>query len=135
MDDPKYTDNYPGPCAQKISDMRQYGRSILDKWPRYFKETLGKDIENEMLMMLRLATKGRLHYMNQSTLKDLDVSKAMLDAFLREANATMFTDRKGEKRRLLTNQSFGVWTGYTSEIGKLIGAWIKSTADRKDHRR
>ena len=115
--------------------MRQYGRSILDKWPRYWKSTLGADIENEMLSMLRLATKARLHYMNQSTLKDLDVSKAMLDMFLREANATMFTDKKGEKRRLLTNQSYGTWTGFTVEIGKLIGAWIKSTADRKtDHR-
>lgn len=88
----------------------------------------------EMLLMLRLATKARLRYMNKSTLGDLDTSNAVLDSLLRQANNVVFEDRKGQKRRLLTDHSYGTWSGLTEEIGKLIGAWLDSVKDRKNSR-
>lgn len=86
----------------------------------------------EMLTMLRLATKARLRYMNKSTLADLDTSNAILNALLRQANSTIFTDRSGKERRLLSDHSFGEWTRQTEEIGRLIGGWIKAVGNRRN---
>lgn len=121
----------PGPCCQKIDDMIQYARPIIGRWPAFYKYTIGEDIMREMLLMLRLATKARLRYMNKSTLADLDTSKAMLDVLIQQANKAIFTDKKGQTRRLLTDHSFSVWSEYTEEIGKLIGGWLNSVKDRK----
>ena len=119
----------------KIDDMIQYARPIISRWPAFHKYTLGEDIMQDMYTMLRLATKARLRYMNKSTLADLDTSKAVLDVFVQQANKVIFTGRDGKERRLLSDHSYGVWSGLIGEIGSLIGAWINSVSGRKsgDH--
>lgn len=127
-----YNSANPGPCCQKIEDMINYARPMIGRWPPFHKYTIGEDIMREMYLMLRLATRARLKYMNKSTLADLDISKAMLEVLVKSANDIEFTDRKGNKRRLLTDHSYGVWSGYIEEIGKLIGGWMKTVNDRKN---
>lgn len=127
----KYDRSNPGPCCQKIDDMIQYARPIVERWPSFHKRSLGVDIMQEMYTMLRLATKARLRYMNKSTLADLDTSKAVLDVFVQQANKIIFTDKSGKKRRLLTDQSYGEWSSKIEEIGALIGGWMQSVSGRK----
>ena len=126
-----------GPCCQKIDDMIGYARPIIARWPPFHRYTLGEDIMKEMLNMLRLATKARLRYMNKSTLSELDTSKAILEVFVKQANSVIFTDRKGQTRRLITDQNYGTWSEKIDEIGRLIGGWIESVKNRKnaDNRR
>lgn len=133
MQDIKYSSANPGPCCQKIEDMINYARPMISRWPPFHRYTLGEDIMQEMYMMLRLATKARLRYMNKSTLAELDTSKAVLEAFVRSANGVVFTDRSGCKRRLITDRSFGEWTEKINEIGALIGGWMSSVKDRKSN--
>lgn len=127
----KYDKNNPGPCCQKIDDMIQYARPIVERWPSFHKRSLGVDIMQEMYTMLRLATKARLRYMNKSTLADLDTSKAVMDIFIQQANKIIFTDKSGKTRRLLTDQSYGEWSKKIDEIGALIGGWMNSVSGRK----
>lgn len=127
----KYDRSNPGPCCQKIDDMIQYARPIVERWPSFYKRSLGVDIMQEMYTMLRLATKARLRYMNKSTLADLDTSKAVLDIFIQQANKIIFTDKSGKTRRLLTDQSYGEWSKKIDEIGALIGGWMNSVSGRK----
>lgn len=127
----KYDRSNPGPCCQKIDDMIQYARPIVERWPSFHKRSLGVDIMQEMYTMLRLATKARLRYMNKSTLADLDTSKAVLDIFIQQANKIIFTDKSGKTRRLLTDQSYGEWSKKIDEIGALIGGWLNSVSGRK----
>lgn len=127
----KYDRSNPGPCCQKIDDMIQYARPIVERWPSFHKRSLGVDIMQEMYTMLRLATKARLRYMNKSTLADLDTSKAVLDIFIQQANKIIFTDKSGKTRRLLTDQSYGEWSKKIYEIGALIGGWMNSVSGRK----
>jgi hypothetical protein len=127
----KYDKSNPGPCCQKIDDMIQYARPIVERWPSFHKRSLGVDIMQEMYTMLRLATKARLRYMNKSTLADLDTSKAVLDIFIQQANKIIFTDKSGKTRRLLTDQSYGEWSKKIDEIGALIGGWMNSVSGRK----
>lgn len=127
----KYDRSNPGPCCQKIDDMIQYARPIVERWPSFHKRSLGVDIMQEMYTMLRLAAKARLRYMNKSTLADLDTSKAVLDIFIQQANKIIFTDKSGKTRRLLTDQSYGEWSKKIDEIGALIGGWMNSVSGRK----
>lgn len=127
----KYDRSNPGPCCQKIDDMIQYARPIVERWPSFHKRSLGVDIMQEMYTMLRLATKARLRHMNKSTLADLDTSKAVLDIFIQQANKIIFTDKSGKTRRLLTDQSYGEWSKKIDEIGALIGGWMNSVSGRK----
>lgn len=126
MSEPQYTNANPGPCCQKIEDMILYSNDVIGKWPAYYKRTIGTVICNEMLLMLRLATKARMRHMNKSTLADLDTSKGTLEALVRVANRTVFTDKSGKRRRLLRDQNFGVWSDKIDEIGRLIGGWTNS---------
>jgi hypothetical protein len=126
MPEPQYTNANPGPCCQKIEDMILYSNDVIGKWPAYYKRTIGTVIYNEMLLMLRLVTKARTRHMNKSTLADLDTSKGTLEALLRVANRTVFTDKSGKQRRLLRDQNFGVWSDKLDEIGRLIGGWLNS---------
>lgn len=132
----KYDAKNPGPCCQKIDDMICWARPIVERWPSFHKRSLGVDIMQEMYLMLRLATKARLKYMNKSTLGDLDTSKAVLEVLIQQANKTVFTAKNGQERRLLTDQSYGVWSEKIAEIGALIGGWINSVSGRKssDHK-
>lgn len=135
MQDIKYSSSNPGPCCQKIEDMINYARPMISRWPPFHRYTLGEDIMREMYMMLRLATKARLRYMNKSTLAELDTSKAVLEVLVRSANGVVFTDRNGCKRRLITDRGFGEWTARITEIGALIGGWMSSVKDRRNNSR
>lgn len=64
-------------------------------------------------------------YYNKTTLQELDTEKEILKVFVRQANATEFCDKKGEKRKLLSDHTYGVWAEKLTEIGKLIGGWIQ----------
>lgn len=135
MSEMKYDTSNPGPCCQRIDDMIQYGRPIIEHWPRFYRDTVGKQIMDEMLTMLRLATKARLKYMNKSTLGDLDTSKEIVLILIGQANRIVFQDRKGKQRRLLTDHSYGHWSEQIVEIGRLIGGWMNSVSDRKNSNR
>ena len=131
MPEAKYSFDNPGPCCQKIEDMIDYGEKIIERWPVFRRRVIGEDIDREMYQMLRLATKANLRYMNKSTLAELDTSRAFVKALIRRANRITFTDRNGQNRRLLSDQSYGEWSRQLGEIGALIGGWINSVSGRK----
>lgn len=123
-----YTDI--GPTCQKIEDMMGFARPIIGRWPPFYRYTLGEDIYEEMILLLRLATKARLKYYNKTTLQELDTEKEILKALVRQANKTEFTDKSGNKRKLLSDHSYGVWAEKLVEIGRLIGGWLQSIKDK-----
>lgn len=116
---------YIGPTCQKIEDMIAFASPIIGRWPPFYRYTLGEDVYRQMIQLLRLATKARLKYYNKTTLQELDTEKEILKVFVRQANATEFCDKKGEKRKLLSDHTYGVWAEKLTEIGKLIGGWIQ----------
>lgn len=121
-----------GPTCQKIADMIEYGRPIVARWPRFYRDDLGRDIKQHMREMLRLATKARLRYYNKTTLAELDVEKEMLKIALREANRSTFKDKSGRERQLLSDQSYGVWSERIVEIGSMIGGWMRAINESRD---
>lgn len=123
-----------GPTCQKIEDMIGYARPIINKWPPFYRYTLGEDIYRQMILLLRLATKARLRHYNKTTLQELDTEKEILKTLLRLANNTEYSDRQGGKRRLLPDHNYGVWAEKMLEIGRLIGGWIQSVTKEKQEK-
>lgn len=123
--------SYIGPTCQKIEDMIEYARPMLNRWPPFYRYTLGEDIYRQMILLLRLATKARLKYFNKTTLQELDTEKEILKMLVRQANKTSFADRNGQMRKLLNDHSYGVWSEKLVEIGKLIGGWIQGINKEK----
>lgn len=119
-----------GPTCQKIEDMMGFARPIIGRWPPFYRYTLGEDIYEEMILLLRLATKARLKYYNKTTLQELDTEKEILKALVWQANKTEFTDKSGNKRKLLSDHSYGVWAEKLVEIGRLIGGWLQSIKEK-----
>ena len=117
-----------GPTCIKIADMMKYGREIVGRWPRFYRDDLGIDIKRQMREMLRLATKARLKYYSKTTLQELDTEKEILKVYLREANGTTIKTKTGETRKLISDHSYGVWSEQVVEIGKLIGGWISAVS-------
>jgi len=126
--------NVIGPTCQKIEDMMGFARPIIGRWPPFYRYTLGENIYEEMILLLRLATKARLKHYNKTTLQELDTEKEILKVYVRQANATEFTDKSGQKRKLLSDHSYGVWSEKLMEIGRLIGGWILSIDKSKQEK-
>ncbi len=120
-----------GPTCQKIEDMIGFARPMIGRWPPFYRYTLGEDIYREMILLLRLATKARLKFCNKTTLQELDTEKEIVKVLVRQANQTEFTDKSGNKRKLLSDHSYGVWAEKLVEIGRLIGGWLQSIKDKE----
>ena len=115
-----------GPTCLKIEDMIDFARPIIQRWPPFYRYTLGEDIYRQMITLLRLATKARLKHYSKTTLQELDTEKEILKVFIRQANRAEYTDKSGKQRKVLSDHTYGVWSEKMVEIGRLIGGWIQS---------
>lgn len=115
-----------GPTCLKIEDMIDFARPIIQRWPPFYRYTLGEDIYRQMISLLRLATKARLKHYSKTTLQELDTEKEILKVFVRQANRATYTDKSGKERKVLSDNTYGVWAEKLAEIGRLIGGWIQS---------
>ena len=115
-----------GPTCQKIEDMIDFARPIIQRWPPFYRYTLGEDIYRQMIILLRLATTARLKHYSKTTLQELDTEKEILKVFIRQANRAEYTDKSGKQRKVLSDHTYGVWSEKMVEIGRLIGGWIQS---------
>ena len=115
-----------GPTCLKIEDMIDFARPIIQRWPPFYRYTLGEEIYRQMITLLRLATKTRLKHYGKTTLQELDTEKEILKVFIRQANRAEYTDKSGKQRKVLSDHTYGVWSEKMVEIGRLIGGWIQS---------
>lgn len=115
-----------GPTCLKIEDMIDFARPIIQRWPPFYRYTLGEEIYRQMITLLRLSTKARLKHYGKATLQELDTEKEILKVFIRQANRAEYTDKSGKQRKVLSDHTYGVWSEKMVEIGRLIGGWIQS---------
>lgn len=121
--------------AQKVEDMIDYAAPLIDRWPKLYKHTLGERIMDKMYQLSEICTAAELKYYKKTTLQELDIQNHMLQKLVRRAARTEYSMRQKDgtqgKRFLLNGQHYSVWSEKITEIGKLIGGWMKSVAERK----
>lgn len=89
-------------ALQKSDDLLNRVDGVVNRWPRLYKNSYGE----------------RLY-------------KLLADMEDRIAKTT-FTDKRGEKRGLITPGQHEEWVLLNIEIGRIIGGWLKQQAERKD---
>ena len=123
--------NSPGPTTQKIEDLIKWVRPIIRRWPKLERDTLGKEIMDDLHRMKHLSIRAGLHFYNQSTLRDLYIEKKYAESDMREASETTYVDKKKQVRHLIEVHSLGVWAQKIDEIGALIWGWKEKAEAKK----
>lgn len=102
----------------KIEDMMLYAYPVIRQFPKSEKFTLGTDIRNLMDEILGYAVAARKKYTKKTTLEYLDIANEKLQVYIRIAN----------RLHIISDHTYGVWSGYCVEIGKMIGGWMKTVS-------
>ncbi len=105
---------------QKTYDMIEYGYTCLRQFPKSEKFTLAAEIKDTMIRLLKLMIRANKRYYKKTTLQDIDVELATLRAYIRLAKDLKF----------LPIKKYENWSKMLSEIGKMLGGWIKSAKNK-----
>ena len=108
---------------QKHYDLILYAFPIIAQYPRSARFTLGQETQNCMIEIARLMARANAER-DQS--KRLDCLWT-IDRGLQELH--MLT-RLAKDLRMLSVRQYGLMNMRITEIGRLVGGWIKSTANR-----
>ena len=109
---------------QKVYDMILYGTICLRQFPKSEKYALANDIKESMYTMLRLIIAANKKYYKKTTMQDIDVELETLRTLIRLAS--------DKELQLLPFRKYENWSKMLSEIGKMLGGWIKTTNQKTE---
>lgn len=101
---------------KKIEDMIHYGYVAIKRYPKSERYALAADTKEAMYDLLELTIRANKRYHKKTTLQDMDIKLE----FLR------YLTRLGMELGVLPFKQYEVWNRYLSEIGRLLGGWMKS---------
>lgn len=101
---------------QKVYDMIEYAYPAIAQFPKSEKYALGTDIKRCMDVMLEKCIEAQKKYYKKTTLQDFDIANTKLRAYLRLSFSLGF----------LPPKKYEIWSGKSVEIGKMLGAWLKT---------
>ena len=101
---------------QKTYDMILYSQSPLNQFPKFEKHVLTAEIRKTMNNLLSLIITANKKYYKKTTLQEIDVELEKLRTFIRLSKDLKYIDIR----------KYETWSRYLTEIGKMLGGWIKS---------
>lgn len=101
---------------QKTEDMIKYGYTALRQFPKSEKFSLAVDLKKTMFAMLEMIIRANRARDKREALYAIDTELEILRAEVRLAMELQF----------LPFKKYETWSGYLSELGRMIGGWIKS---------
>lgn len=109
---------------QKTYDMILYGLVCLKQFPKSEKYGLAADIKTSMYQLLEYTVTANKRYYKKTTLQEMDVELEKLRVLIRIAADPKYTPGGGSP--CLSMHKYELWGKMLSEIGKMLGGWIKS---------
>ncbi len=116
---------------QKIYDMILWATPIVENYPRSKRFTLGTYTQNAMLELLKCVIEAnKLRYRQRDpkqrtarieAIRRADVQLALLTYYVRLAAETK------APHPVISRRQWEQWSQRTTEIGRMIGGWLKST--------
>lgn len=104
---------------QKMTNLIFYSKNLLNKYPKSERFDLCSDIKNLLYRMLRNIIFAWKEYKQEDKLKylkEVDVDLIVLKSLITISYQYQYISQK----------NYMVWNEHVSEIGKLVGGWIKS---------
>lgn len=100
----------------KLEELDRYTHIATQQFPKCERHVLAADIRRAVNELERLAIRCAKRYYKKTSLQDLDIELQCLRQMIRKAHNLRYCNT----RRL------EIWTRHIDEIGKMIGAWIRS---------
>lgn len=107
---------------EKIADMMKYGKQAVANFPRRERQT-ADEIRRSMLTMYRLSIMVEKKYYKKTTLQELDIELDVLRHLIRLAQDRDYYGRNVAPP--LPFKKYEYWSGMLSEIGRIIGGYMK----------
>lgn len=107
---------------EKIADMMKYGKQAVANFPRRERQT-ADEIRKSMLTMYRLSIMVEKKYYKKTTLQELDIELDVLRHLIRLAQDRDYYGRNVAPP--LPFKKYEYWSGMLSEIGRIIGGYMK----------
>lgn len=104
--------------------MIQYAYICMRQFPKSEKHTLAAEIKASMYALLKLLIAASKKYYKKTTLQEIDVELQFLKTTVRLASE--LRNSPGETP-FLSLKKYEEWSRHLSEIGKILGQWIKNS--------
>lgn len=104
---------------EKMNELIFYSKNLLNKYPKSERFDLCADIKNILYSILSDIIWAWKEFSNEDKakyLKKVDVNLIVLKSYV----------TLSYRYKYISQKNYMVWNEYISEIGKLIGAWLKS---------
>ena len=101
---------------QKTYDMMQYLHQTLQQYSKSEKYGLAADTKSAAYELLRLLITANKRYHKKTTMQDADIQLDILRHMI----------RLGKDLKFMSLRRFEILSGMTTELGKMIGGWMKS---------
>lgn len=108
------------PIAKKTEDMMDYAYLCLRYYPKSERFVIGVDIRNSMLEFYKMIIGSGKKYHKKTALQNADIELEKLRSLVRLSKSLKF----------LTFKRYEVWSKYLTEIGSMLGGWLKSVNGR-----
>lgn len=103
----------------KLHDMAKYAYPALAQFPKSEKFAIVVDIKRCMNTVMEKAIEASKQYHKKTTLQEMDVELEKLRHYLRLSHELGF----------LPPKKYEILSRMTDEIGRMLGGWIKYTAE------
>jgi hypothetical protein len=103
---------------EKISDLIIYSKNLLNKYPKSERFDLCTDIKNKLyrcLECIMYAIKAENVNERYKYLKEVDVNLYVLKTLV----------KMSFEFKYISPKNYMVWDNHITEIGKMVGGWIK----------
>ena len=107
---------------EKIADMMKYGKQAVANFRRRERQT-ADEIRRSMLTMYRPSIMVEKKYYKKTTLQELDIELDVLRHLIRLAQDKDYYGRNVAPP--LPFKKYEYWSGMLSEIGRIIGGYMK----------
>jgi four helix bundle protein len=101
---------------QKIYDLMLYAFPIINRFPKSQRFVLGQQIQNTMLGIATMIVQANAERDKRRTLRQIDV----------ELEKLRLLTRLAKDLNMLPVKQYGLMSERVSEIGRLLGGWMKS---------
>ena len=110
---------------QKIEDFADYAYPALKQFPKAERYNIVADMKRSLDIMAHRAIEAEKKYYKKTTLQELDVEVAYMRILVKRSFRLGFLPEKKKN----------VMLDYLSEIGKMLGGWMKTCGTREAQRK
>ena len=116
-----YQDTETLKILQKIEDFADYCDPVFKQFPKSERYNIVADMKQSIATMVHIAIQAEKKYYKKTTLQELDVEVAYMRILV----------KRSYRRKFISEKKRGVMLDYLSEIGRMLGGWIRTCDNRK----